>query len=48
VPEITIGNNAVVNAGSVVTKDVSDNCQVGGNPAKVLRSQIPGYNGLAA
>lgn len=34
---ITIGEGAVVAAGSVVTKDVPANVVVGGNPAKVLR-----------
>ena len=34
---ITIGENAIVGAGSVVTKDVPANCIVGGNPAKVFR-----------
>jgi acetyltransferase-like isoleucine patch superfamily enzyme len=34
---ITIGENAIVGAGSVVTKDVPANCIVAGNPAKVLR-----------
>lgn len=34
---IKIGTNAVVGAGSVVTKDVPDNAIVAGNPAKVLR-----------
>lgn len=34
---ITIGNNVVVGAGSVVVKDVHDNCIVVGNPAKVIK-----------
>ena len=34
---ITIGENAIVGAGSVVTKDVSPNTIVAGNPAKVIR-----------
>lgn len=34
---ITIGENALVGAGSVVTKDVPDNTIVAGNPARVLR-----------
>ncbi|MBN8567970.1 MAG: N-acetyltransferase [Flavobacteriales bacterium] len=34
---ITIGKNAVVGAGSVVTKNVNDNETVAGNPAKVLK-----------
>jgi len=32
-----IGENAIVGAGSVVTKDVPSNAIVAGNPAKVLR-----------
>ena len=35
--KITVGNNAIVGAGSVVTKDVPDNAIVAGNPAKFLR-----------
>ena len=34
---ITIGENALVGAGSVVTKDVPPNTVVAGNPARVLR-----------
>ena len=34
---ITIGENALVGAGSVVTKDVPANTIVAGNPARVLR-----------
>ena len=34
---ITIGKNAVVGAGCVVTKDVSDNTIVAGNPARTLK-----------
>ena len=36
-PGVTIGSNVVVAAGAVVTKDVPDNCVVGGVPAKVIR-----------
>ena len=35
---ISIGENAIVGAGSVVTKDVPANAIVAGNPAKFLRS----------
>ena len=35
---VTIGENALVGAGSVVTKDVPANTVVVGNPAKVLRN----------
>ena len=36
-PGVTIGRHVVVAAGAVVTKDVPDNCVVGGIPAKVLK-----------
>lgn len=34
---VTIGENAIVGAGSVVTKDVPPNSIVAGNPARVIR-----------
>lgn len=36
-PGVTIGNNAVVGAGAVVTKDVPENAVVVGNPARVIK-----------
>ena len=36
-PGVTIGENSVVAAGSVVTKDVPSNVVVGGNPAKIIK-----------
>ena len=36
-PNVTIGDNAIVGAGSVVTKDVPDNAIVAGNPARFIR-----------
>ncbi|WP_017813091.1 maltose acetyltransferase domain-containing protein [Paenibacillus shenyangensis] len=36
-PGITIGNNAVIASGAVVTKNVPDNMIVGGNPARIIR-----------
>lgn len=36
-PGIIIGQNALVGAGSVVTKDVPDNAVVIGNPAKIIK-----------
>jgi acetyltransferase-like isoleucine patch superfamily enzyme len=35
---VTVGENAVIAAGSVVTKDIPPNTLAGGNPAKVIRS----------
>ena len=37
-PGVTIGENAVVGAASVVTKDVAPNTVVAGNPARVIRT----------
>ncbi len=34
---VTIGENAIVGAGSVVTKDVPDGAIVAGNPARIIR-----------
>ena len=36
-PGVTVGENAVVAAGAVVTKDVEENIVVGGNPAKIIK-----------
>jgi acetyltransferase-like isoleucine patch superfamily enzyme len=35
-PDATVGENAIVGAGSVVTKDVPDRMFVTGNPARVI------------
>lgn len=39
-PGIKVGNNCIVGAGSVVTKDVPDNSLVAGNPARILKNNI--------
>jgi len=40
-PGVTIGDNVVVGAGSVVVKDVPSNVVVAGNPAKIIRTMDP-------
>ena len=39
-PGVTIGRNAVVAAGAVVTKDVPDNVVVGGIPARIIKQIV--------
>ena len=38
---ITIGENAMIGAGSVVTKNVPANTVVAGNPARVMKALVP-------
>lgn len=38
---VTIGENAIVGAGSVVLRDVPDNSVVAGNPARIIRQITP-------
>ena len=42
-PKVTIGQNVIVGAGSVVTKDVPDNCLVVGIPA-TIKKELPELN----
>lgn len=37
-PGVTIGDNVIAAAGSVITKDVPPNTMVGGNPAKFIKN----------
>lgn len=39
-PGVKVGDNVIVAAGAVVSKDVPDNCIVAGNPAKVIKEGI--------
>jgi acetyltransferase-like isoleucine patch superfamily enzyme len=43
---VTIGDNSIIGAGSVVTKDVEKNTIVAGNPAKKIGSTKTGYNDI--
>ena len=36
-PGVTIGDNVVIGAGSVVTKDISSNVIAVGNPCRVIK-----------
>ncbi|MGL5347987.1 MAG: sugar O-acetyltransferase [Peptostreptococcaceae bacterium] len=38
-PGVKIGKNVVIGSGSVVTKDISDNCIAVGNPCRVIRKE---------
>lgn len=43
-PGVTIGNNVLIAAGSVVTKSIPSRSVVGGNPAKILCTVDEYYN----
>lgn len=36
--DITIGDNSIIGAGSIVTKSIPPNCTVVGNPARIIRN----------
>lgn len=38
---VTIGNGAIIAAGSVVVNDIPEYCIVGGNPAKIIKLRFP-------
>ena len=44
-PGVKIVNEVVIGSGSVVTKNIPNNCIAVGNPAKVIKTDIHVYNG---
>jgi hypothetical protein len=43
-PKVKIGVNSIIGGGAVVTKDVPSHSVVVGNPAKIIKTGIAGYN----
>ena len=39
-PGVHVGDSSIVAAGSIVVKDVSSNCMVAGNPAKLIKEGV--------
>ena len=37
---IKIGNNSIIGAGAVITKNIPSNCVIAGNPAKIIRIHL--------
>jgi acetyltransferase-like isoleucine patch superfamily enzyme len=46
-PGVSIGNNSIVAAGAVVSRDLPSNVLAAGNPARIIKRDIAGYNGLS-
>lgn len=44
---VTIGHDSIIGANSVVTRDVAPHSVVAGNPARFIRSTLPGTTGAA-
>lgn len=45
-PGVNIGNNCIIAAGAIVTKDVPDNSVVGGVPAKFIKTSEEYFEGI--
>ena len=39
-PGVRIGDEVIIGAGSIVTKDIPSNCIAAGNPARVIRQGV--------
>lgn len=39
-PGVKIGSEVIIGSGSIVTKDIPNNCIVAGNPAKIIKTGI--------
>ena len=39
-PGVKIGNEVIIGAGSIVTKDIPSNCIAAGNPARIIREGV--------
>ncbi|MFK5879047.1 MAG: DapH/DapD/GlmU-related protein [Flavobacteriaceae bacterium] len=46
-PEVNIGSNVIIGAGSIVTKDIPSNTISVGNPCKVIKSKKPHTEGFS-
>ena len=46
-PDVTIGSNSVIGSGASVFRDIPDQVLVVGNPARIARTSIAGFNGIA-
>ena len=46
-PKVDIGRNAIIGSGAVVVRDVGDSCIAVGNPARVIKTEIAGYNDVS-
>jgi len=43
-PKVNIGSNSIIAGGAVIRKDVPDWVMVAGNPARIIKTNIQGYN----
>ena len=46
-PKVNIGRNAIIGSGAVVVRDVAAGCAAVGNPAKIIKTGIAGYNDVS-